>query len=310
MRRQESAGVADLEPVVPIGELEPATGRRRRRSLRGHTTGIIGTVIVVGMALAAIVGPWLLGIDPNAQELSDRLLPPWSQSGDGSTLHILGTDDLGRDVLARVLEGGRASLSVVALGVVVGCSLGMTVGITSGFRGGRLDIVLMRVVDAQLAIPLLISALLVATILGTGFMNTAVALGIASWAVYARLIRAETLKLRGLDFFEATVALGSSDRRLVFRHLIPNLISTVFVVASLEMGGLVVTESSLSYLGLGMQPPDASWGSMIRSAQPLITTAWWLAAIPGTAVMLVVLGFNLMGDWLRDVLDPQSKQRV
>jgi peptide/nickel transport system permease protein len=250
-----------------------------------------------------LIGPILLGLDPNEQHLTQRLLLPLSYSDNG-VFHWLGTDELGRDVLARLFAGGRASLSVVTAGVLLGCSIGMTLGVLAGFYGGRLDLFLMRLVDAQLAIPLIISALVVATALGGGFLNTALALGIASWALYARLIRAETLKLREETYFDAGIALGASNLRLMIRHLLPNLLGTVFIVASLEMGGLVITESSLSYLGMGMQPPDASWGQMIRSAQTVIFLNGWLAAIPGVAIMMTVLGLNLMGDWLRDILDP------
>lgn len=290
---------AALENQTRLEPIRVGGGRWRRR------IGLIGAAIIGIVVLTALIGPILQGVDPNTQSITNTFLRPWSWNSDGTVFHILGTDDLGRDTLARLMAGGRASLAVVAMGVVFGCVLGMAVGMTAGFYGGRVDVVLMRVVDAQLAIPLLISALLVTTILGVGFVNTSVALGVASWAIYARLIRAETLKLREEAFFESTIALGAGKWRLTMRHLAPNLASTLLVVASLEMGGLVVTESSLSYLGLGMQPPDASWGSMIRQGQRYIFTAWWLAAIPGTAIMLTVLGFNLMGDWLRDVLDPQ-----
>lgn len=271
--------------------------------LRRHRLGIAGASMVGFVVIASLIGPILLGLDPNEQHLTQRLLLPLSYSDNG-VFHWLGTDELGRDVLARLFAGGRASLSVVTAGVLLGCSIGMTLGVLAGFYGGRLDLFLMRLVDAQLAIPLIISALVVATALGGGFLNTALALGIASWALYARLIRAETLKLREETYFDAGIALGASNLRLMIRHLLPNLLGTVFIVASLEMGGLVITESSLSYLGMGMQPPDASWGQMIRSAQTVIFLNGWLAAIPGVAIMMTVLGLNLMGDWLRDILDP------
>jgi peptide/nickel transport system permease protein len=259
---------------------------------------LVGIVVI-----ASLLGPVVYGIDPNAQSLTERLILPMSYSESG-TLHPLGTDELGRDVLARLFAGGRSSLSVVTAGVLLGCLIGMTLGILAGFYGGRADLFLMRLVDAQLAVPLIISALVIATALGSGFLNTALALGIASWALYARLIRAETLKLREESFFDAGVALGATNLRLILRHLLPNLLGTMFIVASLEMGGLVITESSLSYLGMGMQPPDASWGQMIRAAQTVIFTSGWLAVIPGVAIMMTVLGLNLVGDWLRDILDP------
>jgi peptide/nickel transport system permease protein len=288
--------------VVAAAELQSDASSAKAR-LRRHHLGIAGAAMVGFVVIASLIGPFLLDIDPNKQDLMQRLLLPLSYSNTG-VFHWLGTDELGRDVLARLFAGGRASLSVVTAGVLLGCFIGMTLGVLAGFYGGKLDLVLMRLVDAQLAVPLIISALVVATALGGGFLNTALALGIASWALYARLIRAETLKLREETYFDAGIALGASNLRLMVRHLLPNLLGTVFIVASLEMGGLVVTESSLSYLGMGMQPPDASWGLMIRSAQNVIFSNGWLAAIPGVAIMMTVLGLNLMGDWLRDILDP------
>jgi peptide/nickel transport system permease protein len=296
---QEAASPGEAIAAAETGRDAVSTAAWWRR----HRLGIFGATLVGIVVVASLIGPLFLNIDPNAQLLTQRLLLPLSYSNNG-VFHWLGTDELGRDVLARLFAGGRASLSVVAAGVLLGCFIGMTVGVLAGFYGGRLDLVLMRMVDAQLAVPLIISALVVATALGTGFLNTALALGIASWALYARLIRAETLKLREESFFDAGIALGASNFRLMTRHLLPNLLGTVFIVASLEMGGLVVTESSLSYLGMGMQPPDASWGQMIRSAQAVIFSNGWLAAIPGVAIMMTVLGLNLMGDWLRDILDP------
>jgi peptide/nickel transport system permease protein len=293
--------------VVAAADAIKEDASRRRGRWRRHRLGIAGAAMVGFVVFASVFGPFLLRIDPNLQDLMQRLLLPLSYSNTG-VFHWLGTDELGRDVLARLFAGGRASLSVVTAGVLLGCFFGMTLGVLAGFYGGKLDLILMRLVDAQLAVPLIISALVVATALGGGFLNTALALGIASWALYARLIRAETLKLREETYFDAGVALGASNFRLMVRHLLPNLLGTVLIVASLEMGALVITESSLSYLGMGMQPPDSSWGQMIRSAQNVIFSSGWLAAIPGTAIMMTVLGLNLMGDWLRDLLDPHKDQ--
>jgi len=290
--------------AATIGDVDEGLERRRHR-IRRHRLGIFGATLVGIVVFAAVFGPLLYDVDPNAQNLSERLMSPLSYSESGA-FHALGTDELGRDVLARLFAGGRSSLSVVAAGVLLGCIIGMTLGVLAGFYGGVPDLFLMRMVDAQLAVPLIISALVVATALGTGFMNTALALGIASWALYARLIRAETLKLREESYFDAGVALGATNLRLMVRHLLPNLLGTMLIVASLEMGGLVITESSLSYLGMGMQPPDASWGQMIRAAQTVIYTNGWLAVIPGVAIMMTVLGLNLLGDWLRDLLDPHQ----
>ena len=287
---------------------EPSVAQRAAQSLetlRRNKTGVTGLAIVGVMVLAIIVGPWVLNVDPNVQFLGDRLLPPFSTGEDGM-FHLLGTDTLGRDVLARILAGGRASLSVVAAGILIGGGIGMVIGLSSGYYGGWADVALMRLVDGQLAVPQLMAALVVATILGGGFLSTALTLGISTWAIYARLVRAEALKIREQSFFESAVSLGARGPWIVGRHLIPNILGTVCVVASLEMGVLVITEASLSYLGMGLQPPNASWGSMIQQAQPYIFTDAWLAAIPGIVMMVMVLGLNLTGDWLRDVLDPQA----
>lgn len=276
--------------------------RRLRRTLKRHRLGIIGGVMVVVITLAGIFGPMLLGTDPNQQDLENRLLAPFSSSG--GTYHLLGTDNLGRDMLVRVLYGARASLGVVLASLVLGGVIGFTLGILSGFYGGWIDTIVMRLVDAQLSVPVLISAMFVAAVLGTGFWNTALTLGITSWPLYARLVRADALKIREADYIEAGVGLGATDRRLLGRHVFPNLISTMCVVASLELGVMVLLESALSFIGLGMQPPDASWGAMIKAGQSYIFDGWWLSAVPGVFIMATVLGLNLLGDWLRDLTDP------
>ena len=300
----ETQALAAGGPIDPVRVTQPVVRNRYRRMWRRHGIGSIGLVLVAVIVLSSLIGPFLLGIDPNAQNLQARLLPPFSEV-DGVTAWF-GTDALGRDLLARVMVGGRASLSVVVLALILGASIGTLLGMLSGFWGGLADGVIMRAVDAFLALPTIVLAMLVAATLGTGFTNTAITLGIAGWAVYARLIRAEVLKVREEDFIDAATALGGSDRRLLFRHIAPNITSSLFVVASLELGAMVLTESSLSFLGFGMQPPDASWGSMIRQGQPYVQTAWWLSAVPGVFIAVIVLGMNLVGDWLRDLLDPRT----
>jgi peptide/nickel transport system permease protein len=256
------------------------------------------------IVLSALLGPVLVPIDPNAEDLVHRLMPLWTNGG--GVLHVFGTDALGRDVLARVLAGSRASLGVVLAGLVLGAFIGVTLGLVAGFYGRWVDNVVMRFVDTQLALPVLISAMFVAATLGTGYWNTAVTLGVATWPLYARLIRAEVLKLREEDFTTAAIALGSRDARLLIRHILPNLIGTLCVVASLELGTLILTESSLSYLGFGMQPPDATWGSMIGDGQAYIFVDPLLSIVPGLFIMIAVLGLNFVGDWLRDVFDRQA----
>lgn len=276
-----------------------------RHTWKRHKLGIIGCTLVGIILLLAIFGPMLYGVSPNAQSLSSRLLPPLTEGPE--RFHLLGTDNLGRDTLARIFAGARASMGVVFIALVLGAGLGMSLGTLAGFYGGKVDTIIMRLVDAQLSVPILVSAMFVAALLGTGFFNTAVSLGVASWPIYARLIRADAMKIRGEDYIEAGVALGATDKRLLGGHVVPNLISAICVVASLELGRMILIESSLSFLGLGMQPPQASWGSMIRAGQTYVFTAWWLSAVPGVFIMLAVLGLNLMGDWLRDILDPHNK---
>lgn len=291
----------DVAPAAEADVTHPPT-RRLRRSWKRHKLGVVGGAFVGFIALAAIFGPVLLGIDPNQQSLTSRLLPPFTQGED--FYHVFGTDNLGRDMFARVLIGARASMGVVLAALVLGATLGMLLGILAGYYGGWVDTVVMRLVDAQLSVPILVSAMFVAALLGTGFWNTALTLGVASWPLYARLMRADALKIRKADYIEAGFGLGATDRRLLRSHVLPNLISSMCVVASLELGVMVLVESALSFIGLGMQPPDASWGSMIRAGQGYVFTAWWLSAIPGVFIMLAVLGLNLLGDWLRDIFDP------
>jgi peptide/nickel transport system permease protein len=300
------------DPGVPDGSERFADNsvvsrvRRRsfRRTWRRHKLGIIGLTMVAFIAITAVFGPIVLGIDPNHQSLTTRLLPLLSQGPD--VFHLFGTDALGRDVLARVLAGSRASLGVVIAGLVLGAVIGILLGLLAGFYGKWVDNVVMRLVDAQLALPTLISAMFVAAVLGGGYWNTAITLGVTSWPLYARLIRAEVLRVREEDFTSAAVALGARDSRLLLRHIVPNLVGTISVVASLELGSLILTESSLSYLGFGLQPPDASWGSMISDGQAYVFTNPSLAIIPGLFIMISVLGLNFVGDWLRDVLGRQE----
>ncbi|HVR33085.1 MAG TPA: ABC transporter permease [Acidimicrobiia bacterium] len=292
------------EPDVALSSDEAVVPRRPRRGWRKHRLGILGLVLVGTVVLSSLIGPFFIDLDANQSDLANRLLPPGSEVNGRTAL--FGTDALGRDQLARVLIGGRASLSVVLLALVLGGGLGTMLGMISGFRGGWVDTTVMRLVDSFLALPTIVLAMLVAATLGGGFVNTAITLGIAGWAVYARLIRAEVLKIREEDYIGAAVALGGSDNRILMRHIGPNILSSLLVVASLELGRMVLTESSLSYLGFGMQPPDASWGSMIRQGQAYVQSAWWLSTVPGVFIAVMVLGLNLVGDWLRDILDPRN----
>lgn len=298
MTAQAHSNKGGIGPVVSAS----APSRRLLPYLKKNHLGIAGLSMVTIVVLAVLIGPLFLDVDPNEINLTGKLAPIGTEV-DGRTAW-LGTDALGRDQLMRVLVGGRASLAVVLLGALIAAGLGTVLGILSGFYGRWTDTFIMRLVDAQLALPNLVLALFVAATLGAGLYNTALTLGIAGWPIYARVIRAEVLKIREEDYIRATVALGGRDRRLMFVHILPNALSPLLVVVSLEFGHLLLVESSLSFLGFGMQPPDASWGAMIRQGQSYLQVAWWLSAVPGMFIMVTVLGLNLFGDWLRDMLDP------
>jgi ABC-type dipeptide/oligopeptide/nickel transport system permease subunit len=199
------------------------------------------------------------------------------------------------------------SLRISFLACAIALTIGVTLGSLAGFFGGIVDTLIMRLVDAQLALPSLVFAMIIAAVLGTGFRNTVLALGFATWPIYARLVRAEVLRVRNAEYVEAARAIGVSTSRLLRVYILPNIVGVLAVVGTLELGRMILIESSLSFVGLGMQPPDASWGSMIRQGQEYIYTAWWIPTLPGVFIMLTVLGMNLMGDWLRDVLDPKTR---
>jgi peptide/nickel transport system permease protein len=273
--------------------------------LRRHQLGVVGGCFVLFCIVFAIVGPWLAGHNPNATDLGSRLLGPMSRTSRG--LHLLGTDELGRDTVARLAAGARASLVVAGTSLVVGGTIGSTLGIVAGYYGGIRDNIISRMMDAQLSLPVLVLAMVIAATMGLGFRNTVIAISIATWPVYARLMRAEVLRIRNAEFIEAATASGASTIRVIRSHVLPNVLGALAVVASVELGVCILLESALSFVGLGMQPPNASWGSMIRAGQEYVFTDWRLPTLPGFFIMASVLGLNLVGDWLRDVTDPRSK---
>jgi peptide/nickel transport system permease protein len=303
-------GVAELDRELDEEQPHPgdAKGRRNRRKSRARRRqsskmlGVVGIVLIGIPMFASLIGPFLVGHDPNSVHVNARLQPP-------GAAHWLGTDSLGRDVLARALYGGRVTLAVVVLGLVLGLLIGASLGIVAGFFGGKVDGVISRFVDAQLALPPLIMALVLSAVLGAGFFTLAITLGISMWAVYARIIRADVIRIRNEEYITAAIALGGSRARLLVRHVLPNVVSTLLVVASLELGHLILVESSLSYLGFGIEAPNSSWGSMIKQGQPFIETAWWLCVTPGVLISMTILGLNFVGDWLRDVFDPYNVER-
>ncbi len=273
------------------------------RSLRRLRFLAVGAAIV-GVAVAcAVIAPLLAPSDPYAQSVGNRLIPPVWDTG-GSWTHPLGTDPLGRDILSRIIYGARISISAGALAVAVSMVLGVLTGLLAGYFRGTVDAVVSNLVDVMLAFPFLLLALAAVAALGPGFGNMIVVLGLTGWPVYTRVVRAETLKYREREFILAARALGLGSFRILRAHVLPNLVNTIIVMASLEVARMIILESFLSFLGLGIQPPTPSWGAMLGEGRVYMLTHWWLATLPGAAIFVTTLGINLFGDGLRDLLDP------
>ncbi|MBW0445728.1 ABC transporter permease [bacterium M00.F.Ca.ET.228.01.1.1] len=286
---------------TPASRRQAALGLayRRWRRFAGNPLSVFGFAILMVLVIVAIVGPWIAPHDPLRQVLSDRLLPP------GSTSHWLGTDQLGRDILSRIIYGSRLTLSIAILVVVVVVPIGLMIGTAAGFFGGWVDNVLMRVTDIALAFPKIVLALAFAAALGPGVINAVIAISITAWPAYARLARAETLRLVQADFIQVARLQGASNLRILLRYVMPLCMSSVIVRATLDMAGIILTVAGLGFLGLGAQPPSPEWGFMVASGRNVLLDSWWVATLPGFAILLVSLAFNLLGDGLRDVFDPR-----
>lgn len=269
-------------------------------------SGAVGAALLAVLLVAGFGASFVTPDSPTAQNLSITVRPP-SVAPIHGKIHLLGTDQLGRDILSRLLVGLRISLLVALTVVPLSILLGLTVGMVTGFRGGWLDVALMRLVDAQLSIPTLLLAVAVVAVLGTGLSQIVAVLVIAGWPSYARVVRAEVLSLREREFAAAARAVGASDAHILAQHVLPNVVPTVLVLGTLHLPVVIIFEAALSFLGLGIQPPTPSLGQMIGQAQDLVWQAWWMPTIPGVAITLVVLAFNLLGDRLRDVLDPRLR---
>jgi len=272
----------------------------RLRRLRFIAVGSTIVLLAIGCALLA---PWLTPHDPFLQEVSARLIPPVWDAG-GTWTYPLGTDPLGRDLLSRIIYGARVSISAGALAVLVAMTLGVLMGLVAGYYGGAVDTLISNLVNVMLAFPFLLLALAAIAVVGPSFGNMIVVLGATGWPIYTRVVRAETLKYRERDFVQAARALGLGSGRIIRAHVLPNLLNTIIVMASLEVARMIILESFLSFLGLGIQPPTPSWGAMLGEGRVYMLTHWWLAAFPGLAIFITTLGINLFGDGLRDVLDP------
>ncbi|MBI3086707.1 MAG: ABC transporter permease [candidate division NC10 bacterium] len=278
--------------------------RRVLRELVRNKAALGGLLVLLAVVASAVLAPVIAPYDPTAQEITRRLKPPgWAAPEAG--LNLLGTDHLGRDILSRIIFGARISLIIGLSAVAVAGTLGTLLGLVAGYQGGRVDDLCMRLTDTMLAMPFILLALAVIAVLGPSLRNIIFVLGITGWVSYARVVRAEVLTLRTREFVAAAQALGGGSRRIIFRHLLPNVLTPVIVIATLEVARMIILESALSFLGLGIQPPTPTWGGMLADGRAYLSTAWWLATFPGVCIMLTVLGINLLGDWLRDVLDPR-----
>jgi len=299
------------EAAEPLVQGRVRAGAQRERfgllsRLARCRTALFGLVVVVAVGLAALFAPGLSPFDPLAQDLTYRLRTPGWHDASGR-VHLLGTDHLGRDILARILYGSRIALVVGVAAVGISGLLGMTIGLVSGYFDGRIDDLFMRLADIQLAFPFILLAIAVIGVLGPSLPNVIIVIGVSSWVVYARVVRGEVLSLREREFVLAAVALGSRDWRILLRHVLPNAFTPWLVVATLDMARVIVVESALSFLGLGVQPPTPTWGGMLADGRVYLSTAWWLATFPGLAILVTVLGINLLGDGLRDTFDPRLK---
>jgi peptide/nickel transport system permease protein len=268
---------------------------------------LAGLAVVVASVVLATVAPALAPDDPVRNDLLERLAPPMWMDG-GSARHPLGTDTLGRDVVSRLLYGARVSLVVGFSAVIVAGALGLALGLAAGYYGGRLDEALMRLGDVQLAFPALVLAIAVLAVVGSGLTSIVLVLSVTGWVTYARIARGETLSLRHREFVESARALGAGDVAILCRHVLPNVLPSITVVATFSVARTIIAEASLSFLGLGLPPPAPSWGAMLDEGRNYLTTGWWLALFPGLAILAVVLGINVVGDWLRDMLDPRLER--
>jgi peptide/nickel transport system permease protein len=297
---------ATLEATtVPTADAPTALQASLRRLWR-LKWGIAATVILVAIVTSAIFAPSIAPHDPLAVNIGHRLAPPAWMDG-GASQHVLGTDQIGRDLLARVIYGGRISLAIGVSAVLISATIGVLLGLGAGYFGAVVDWTIMTAINVLLTFPFVLLALAVIAVLGASLTNMIVVLGVAGWPIYARVVRAETMAIREREFILAGRALGMSHARIIFRQILPNLVSPIVVIATLQVAQVIVLESFLSFLGLGVQPPTPAWGNMLGEGRVYMLNSWWIAAFPGLAIFLTTLAINLMGNALRDWLDPHMK---
>jgi peptide/nickel transport system permease protein len=290
----------------PLGLPQSASYRIMRR-IFGSGLPYLSLLIFALVVIAAIGGETIAPHDPNGLDLGSAFKPPFWLDG-GSVDYPLGTDNLGRDIFSRIIAGARVTLTVAVYAIVISGGIGALIGMISGYFGKIVDTLIMRLVDIQMSIPSLALALVIATVLSPSLSTVIVVISITYWTWYARIIRGEILSLKERDYVALAKVAGCSTTTIFIRHLLPNILNTLLVLASLQVGQVIIFEASLSFLGLGIQTPDVSWGLMLADARNYIGNAWWAITLPGVAIMLTCLSANLIGDWLRDTLDPKRRQ--
>lgn len=308
-----------MATITPSTHVNGAAARRRTwarsrealadfwRRFRKNRLAVVGGFVLLIVILMGLLAPWIAPHDPNLPSFRNRFAPPAWQEG-GSWTNPLGTDQLGRDMLSRIMWGARASLKVGAVVIVFATVVGIFMGLLSGYYGGRVDAVIQRLSDILLAFPYLVLAIALMAVMGPGFGNLILALVYKEWVTPARIVRGEVLAAKNAEYVEAARAVGAGDAHIMWREILPNTISSVIVVATLRVAWVILMEASLSFLGLGVQPPDPAWGSMIATGREYIFSSWWLATFPGIAILVTVLGINLLGEGLRDALDPRLRE--
>lgn len=296
-----------MEPVAEGGKVKTqASYKKLGKRLLKSKTGMLGLIIVLAVVLMAVFAPLLAQHDPAKTDVINRLLPPVWMDG-GNPDFLLGTDNLGRDILSRIIFGSRISLLIGISAVLLAGAIGMALGLISGYYGKVWDFIIMRMVDALLAIPNILFMLIILAVMGPSLITLILVLGGTSWVVYARMVRSETLSIKERDYVRSAKAIGAKDFRIITKYILPNVISSFIVIATLNVATTIILEASLSFLGLGIQPPDVSWGLMLSDGREYIATSWWVATFPGIVITVTVLGVIFLGDWLRDVLDPKVK---
>jgi ABC-type dipeptide/oligopeptide/nickel transport system permease subunit len=307
MATPANAATDSARPAVVAGRAETGASWRSRlaRQARRNPLMVVGAVMLTVLALSAIFAPLVAPADPLKTGFSTRVRPPAILGFESAFL--LGSDNLGRDILSRLLYGGRISLALAAVAVAVSATIGVALGLVSGYFGGVIDDVIQRIVDVQLSFPIIMLAIAVIAAIGTSQGALVGVLVLAGWVIYTRTVRASVLAIKHQEFVQAARALGAGDARIIARHILPNVVAPIIVIATVQVATMILLESGLSFLGLGVQPPTPSWGTMLADGRDYLSNAWWISTIPGVAISLVVLSANMLGDGLRDVLDPNLR---